>query len=92
MSKIIEDDLRRVKVWAEDKIAQGQEPPWAFKHYTDLVVLLNAIMASQAATISLEDSLQLQEQRAPAPPLPAGIRHIDTARRRRVAIPVRLPM
>jgi hypothetical protein len=88
----MKEELQKVRAWAEGKIAQGSEPPWAFSRYKDLIALLDDILASQAATISLEDSLQSQEHQEPDPLLAAGIRHIDSARRRRVAIPVRLPM
>jgi hypothetical protein len=84
--------LKEVLDWAEKKIAQGTEPPWAWKRYMDLIVLLNEIIASRTATISLEDSLRLQVHQEPDHPLPAGIRHIDTARRRRAVLRARLPM
>jgi hypothetical protein len=86
------DDLIRVRHWAERKIAQGTEPPWAFRRYTDLIALLSDILESRAATISLEDSLRLQEHPEPALPQAENIRHIDSARRRRAVTSIRLPM
>lgn len=85
-------ELEHVRDWALRKIAQGEEPPWAQKRYSDLVALLNEIIQSRAATISLEDSLQLQKQQARDHQLAAGIRHIDSARRRLSAMKVQLPM
>ena len=92
MTDEIADDLSRVREWAEGKIAQGTEPPWAFKRYTELVTLLSDILEARAATISLEDSLRLESHREPDLPPSENIRSIDSARSRPVVRRVRLPM
>jgi hypothetical protein len=85
--------LREVREWAEGKIAQCQEPPWAQKRYQDLIALLDEILASRAATISLEDSLRLQAHQVPDLPRSDRIRHISDARSRRGRpLKIRLPM
>ncbi len=42
----IKDDLNNVRVWAQDKINAGQEPPWAWYQYMKLVETIDAIQAS----------------------------------------------
>jgi hypothetical protein len=88
----IQDQLNAVKEWAKEKIAQGKEPPWATVQYNKLINVVTDILAAQAVTISLEDSLLLESRREPAPPQGANIRHIDSARRHPVVQRVRMPM
>jgi hypothetical protein len=86
------DELQKVRAWAQAKLDAQQEPPWAVKRYKDLISLLDEILASQAATIDLEDSLRLGRSQGNDPRQAANIVEIDTARRRRSVISVRLPM
>lgn len=86
------DDLVKVRAWAQGKLDALQEPPWATKRYKDLIALIDEIQASQAATISLEDSLRLEQRQAPALPQGENIRSIDSARPRPSTRPVTLPM
>lgn len=86
------EELVKIQAWAQAKIEAGQEPPWAWKTYKDLIEAIDQILASQDATITLEDSLRLQDLSACAPQPSANIVRIDTARRRSTVIAVRLPM
>lgn len=88
----MKDELAKVRNWAQSKLDAQTEPPWATRRYKDLVALIDEILASQAATISLEDLLRLEAHQAPALPQGENIRHIDSARRRHTATKVRLPM
>jgi len=45
----IKNDLNNVRVWAQDKINAGQEPPWAWYQYMKLVETIDAIQASMGA-------------------------------------------
>jgi hypothetical protein len=56
----IQNDLTRVKDWAQEKAQGGQEPPWAWYQYMKLIESVNAILAGMAATTT-ESSPQLAE-------------------------------
>ena len=43
-------ELAKMRRWADDKIAAGQEPPWAWYQYMKLRETLDAIIAGRAAT------------------------------------------
>jgi hypothetical protein len=55
----IEQQLQQVRDWASGKIVAGSEPPWAWKTYNDLIILLDDILGSMATTISIEDGRPL---------------------------------
>jgi hypothetical protein len=88
----MKDELAKIRAWAQAKIDAGQEPPWAWKTYKDLIEVVDEILAGQAATITLEDSLRLQDQSECVPPLSGNIVRIDSARRRSAPQRIRLPM
>ena len=44
------EELEKVRQWADDKIAAGQEPPWAWYQYMKLRETLDAILSGMAAT------------------------------------------
>ena len=39
------EELEKVRQWADDKIAAGQEPPWAWYQYMKLRETLDAILS-----------------------------------------------
>ena len=43
------EELEKVRQWANDKIAAGQEPPWAWYQYMKLRETLDAILSGMAA-------------------------------------------
>lgn len=45
------DELLKVRHWAQGKIDNGQEPPWAWYRYMQLIDALDAIIAGKQATI-----------------------------------------
>lgn len=59
MDKLLHD----VHEWAKNKIASGQEPPWAWYQYMKLIESLDAILSSQACVITKESS-QKSESRS----------------------------
>jgi hypothetical protein len=46
-------ELEKVRAWAQEKLATGQEPPWAWYQYMKLRETLDAILAGQAVTTLL---------------------------------------
>lgn len=47
------DELERIRIWANDKIATGAEPPWAWYQYMKLREALDAIIAGTDAKVSV---------------------------------------
>lgn len=43
------EELRRVRAWAEDRLASGQEPPWAWYQYMKLRETLDVLLAGMDA-------------------------------------------
>src|SRR3990167_378197 len=50
VSMVSEQELRRIRHWADAKIASGQEPPLAWYQYMKLVETLDAIIAGMGVT------------------------------------------
>ena len=46
----IEQKLEDVRAWAQEKIASGAEPPWAWFQYMKLIETADAILGSREAT------------------------------------------
>lgn len=84
-------DLEKVLAWANEKLATGQEPPWAWYQYMKLRETLDAIIASQDATTT--EGAQQSDQR-----LGRHLRLVgqddrqDNAQHHPSVTPVRLPM
>jgi hypothetical protein len=47
------DELERVRNWADDKLATGAEPPWAWYQYMKLRETLDAILGGMSAVTPL---------------------------------------
>lgn len=86
------DELERMRQWANEKLATGEEPPWAWYQYMKLRETLDAILAG-IDSISSTANLQQSEQ-----PLGMHLRLVDatypqdTAQSRHVGLPVQTPM
>ena len=50
------EELQKVRDWANEKLATGEEPPWAWFQYMKLRETLDQILAGQDATTSLPES------------------------------------
>lgn len=48
-------DVRR---WAQDKIAGGEEPPWAWYQYMKLTETIDAILGGADCVVTMENSQQ----------------------------------
>lgn len=47
------DDLQRVRDWANDKIAKGADPPWAWYRYMQLREAIDALISGMDATVAV---------------------------------------
>lgn len=56
MKRVTTEELARVQSWAEEKIAQGSEPPWAWYQYMKLIEAINAIAGGRTVTQPTEAS------------------------------------
>jgi hypothetical protein len=61
---LMQEDLKRVREWAQTKAQSGQEPPWAWYQYMKLVETLDAILSGMAATTLLADSPESEPRQA----------------------------
>jgi hypothetical protein len=86
-------ELERVRDWALQKLATGEEPPWAWYQYMKLRETLDAILASM-------DAVTPQTENSPreAPPRERHLQLVEakcspgTAQRRQAGERVRMPM
>jgi hypothetical protein len=86
-------ELERVREWALQKIATGEEPPWAWYQYMKLRETMDAILAGM-------DTVTPQTENSPreAPRQGTRLRLVeatcspDTAQHHRADEPVQLPM
>jgi hypothetical protein len=69
------DELRKVREWAQDELDAEHEPPWAARRYLQVVVLIDGMLASCAR---------------PAPRRACNVVQLDFARRRENKAPLRL--
>lgn len=61
-----QEELQRVRDWADEKIATGVEPPWAWFQFMKLREVLDEILAGQAAVKT--ESLRQSESRSESGP------------------------
>lgn len=54
----MDEKLREVREWAQQKITSGQEPPWAWYQYMKLIETVDAILAGGAAVTRMDCSQQ----------------------------------
>lgn len=86
-------ELERVREWASQKLATGEEPPWAWYQYMKLRETLDAILAGMdAVTPQTENSPQEAPRRGKRLRLVETTCSPDTAQHRRADEPVRMPM
>jgi hypothetical protein len=86
-------ELERVREWALQKLATGEEPPWAWYQYMKLRETLDAILAGMdAVTPQTENSPREVSQQGMRLRLVETTCSPDTAQRHRADEPVQLPM
>jgi hypothetical protein len=86
-------ELMRLREWANEKLATGEEPPWAWYQYMKLRETLDAILAGMASTVThREDSPQSAEHQDTHLRLAVNNDLPDSVRHRSDEKPVHLPM
>jgi hypothetical protein len=92
MPESIANDLTRVQKWAQEKIAQGSEPPWAWYQYMKLIETINALRAGHDVTQPMASSPQSEKHPGAHLRLVGSTDPQDDAQRRPAETPVLLPM
>jgi hypothetical protein len=88
MTDSIANDLNRIQNWAQEKIAQGSEPPWAWYQYMKLIETINALRAGQKATQPTVSSPQSEKHPGAHLRLVALANQQDSAPRHPVDLPI----
>lgn len=83
--------LEEIKAWANQKIATGAEPPWAWYQYMKLIETVEAILAGMAATTTV-GSPQSESLAGRHLQLVGADDQPDSAPLHHVGLPVQLPM
>jgi hypothetical protein len=85
--------LQEIREWAEQKIAQGSEPPWAWYQYMKLVETIRALEAGMDATVNrTENSPQSVERSGVHLRLVGPTDQPDIAQPHHAGLPVQMPM
>jgi hypothetical protein len=86
-------ELERVREWALQKLATGEEPPWAWYQYMKLRETLDAILGGiDAVTSQTENSPREVQRRGTRLRLVGATNSPGTAQHHRADVPVQLPM
>ena len=85
------EELQKVRDWANDKLATGDEPPWAWFQYMKLRETLDQILAGQDAATT-ENLPQSGEHRGARLQLVDSMYQPDAAPRRPPEPAITLPM
>ena len=85
-------ELQKVLDWANEKLATGDEPPWAWYQYMKLRETLEAIMTGMEAVKPLEGSLQSEPRPDNSPRLVVDNDPQGSARHHPAGLPVQMPM
>jgi hypothetical protein len=91
MENVTRDDLVRVRAWAQEKIAQGSEPPWAWFQYMKLVETIQALEAGMDAVTTRGSSPQSAERSGAYLRLVGSTDRQDDVRHHPVGLPVQMP-
>ena len=86
------DALGTLHEWAKEKIRNGSEPPWGLFQYMKLIEVSADILDAEENTITLEESLESDQRQDGALQLVDDKYQPKTSRRRRVGLPVQMPM
>ena len=84
-------ELEKVLEWASEKLAAGQEPPWAWYQYMKLCETLEAILAGMDATTT-ESSQQSAQHSEKHLQLVDSTDAQDISPRRPTGLPTQTPM
>lgn len=84
--------LQDVRQWAKDKIAGGQEPPWAWYQYMKLTETIDAILGGAECVTTMENSQQSVQRSDGRLRLVDSTCPQDGAQHRPSDMPVLMPM
>lgn len=84
-------ELLDIKLWAKEKIAGGQEPPWAWYQYMKLIETIDAILDSSKC-VTKESSQQSEERQGGHLRLVDSTYPQDNAQPHSSGFPITLPM
>jgi hypothetical protein len=82
MERRIDRCLALCRDWAEDRVASGNEPPWAWYQYMKLIETVTAIQTSRAS-VSAGESERVQAPAPGSPPSGDAVTDIGARRRQR---------
>ncbi len=88
--QMMREELEKVLAWANDKLAAGQEPPWAWYQYMKLRETIEAILAGMDAVTTDHSPQSVQHQEKHLQLVDASNPQ-DTSQRRLAGLPTRLP-
>jgi hypothetical protein len=88
----MDKQLEEIRNWAKAKIADGQEPPWAWFQYMKLIETVDAILASQACIVTMENSPQSDQHQIPHLQLVEPTSRQDNGPPLPGPSPIRMPM
>lgn len=88
----MEKELEKVREWAKEKIASGQEPPWAWYQYMKLIDAADAILNGMGCVITRENSQQSEQRQGTHLRLVDATYLPDTAQPRHETGQILLPM
>lgn len=84
--------LQDVRQWAKDKIASGDEPPWAWYQYMKLIETTEAILSGMKCSITTENSQQSEQHQGAHLRLVDSTYPQDSAPHHPSGLPVQMPM
>lgn len=88
-----QEQLEQVRAWADEKIATGAEPPWAWYQYMKLRETLDAILTGMGCTSTQTASSPQSEPRQDGGPrLVVSNSRRDTAQPHQQVVPIQTPM
>jgi tetrahydrodipicolinate N-succinyltransferase len=86
------NNLQEIRQWAKDKIASGQEPPWAWYQYMKLIETVDAILAGMDCVNPRENLPQLEQHQDARLRLVDSTYQRDTAQFHPDTVAIPLPM
>lgn len=86
------EKLDAVRQYAKQKIAQGDEPPWAWFQYMKLIEIVDTILDATATVIPTGSSQQLDQRPERPLRLVAPTSQRDNVPPHPDSLPTRLPM
>jgi hypothetical protein len=91
MGNSMNEKLLEVRAFAQEKIASGAEPPWAWYQYMKLIETVDAIL-SGSAHVTTESSRQSESRRGEHLQLVDPTCQQESVLLRSVGLPVQMPM